>query len=287
MPGPLSPRADLPEYARGKLYMLVEIIGADTGNAALYRQMLNAAQMAFYEEGGGSQAAALTRAVREAYSVLVRANNTLEANWRAGITLAALQGWGLTIAQAGPALCLVSHPKTVEQFPGDVSAWTQPFGGAERPDVKIFETRVEPGSMILLAQSDWLNHVTPEQLAVASTANNVGVAADYLGQIGGKADLSALVVFVGEPSAGAGGCARCRRRRNRRSRRLPRKRRRRPPRRVYLRASAGGSSVALALRNRRRRKLRRPRLCRRVTSTATAAGSCCGGAGTRTDPGRR
>ncbi len=196
----VEPAADLPEYARGKLYMLVEIIGADAGNAALYRQMLNAAQMAFYEDGG-SQAAALTRAVREAHSVLVRANHTLEASWRAGITLAALQGWGLTIAQAGPALCLVSHPRTVEQFPGDVSAWTQPVGGAERPDVKIFETRVEPGSMILLAQSDWLNHVTPEQLAVASTANDVGIAADYLGQIGGNADLSALVVFVGASSA--------------------------------------------------------------------------------------
>ena len=56
--------------------------------------------------------------------------------------------------------------------------------------------------MILLAQSDWLNHVTPEQLAVASTANNVGVAADYLGQIGGNADLSALVIFVDAPSVG-------------------------------------------------------------------------------------
>ena len=96
---------------------------------------------------------------------------------------------------------MVSHPKTVEQFPGDVSAWTQPFGGADRPDIKTFQTRVEPGSMILLAQSDWLNHVTPEQLAVASTANNVGVAADYLGQIGGNADLSALVIFVDAPSA--------------------------------------------------------------------------------------
>ena len=68
----VEPAADLPEYTRGKLYILAEIIGSDAGNAALYRQMLNAAQMAFYEEGDGSQAAALTRAVREAHSVLVR-----------------------------------------------------------------------------------------------------------------------------------------------------------------------------------------------------------------------
>jgi hypothetical protein len=196
----VEPAAELPEHERGKLYMLVEVTGAEPGHTALYRQMLNAAQAAFYD-GGDSQASALTRAIRNAHSVLVNANQALAASWQAGITLAALDGWNLTIAQAGPALCLVSHPKTVEQFPGDVSAWTQPFGGPERPDVKIFETRVEPGSMVLLAQSNWLNQVTPEQLAVASTAENVSIATAYLGQIAGGADLSALVTFIGAPGA--------------------------------------------------------------------------------------
>lgn len=197
---PVEPADELLEHERGNLYMLVEVTGAEAGLAALYRQMLNAAQTAFYQSGQ-SQTAALTSAVRNAHSVLVNTNQTLAARWRAGITIAALDGSNLTIAQAGPALCLVSHPKTVEQFPGDVHAWTQPFGGPERPDIKLFETRVEPGSMILLAQSGWLQQVTPEQLAVASTADSVGIAIDYLGQIAGDADLSALVVFLEAPSA--------------------------------------------------------------------------------------
>jgi hypothetical protein len=193
----VEPAADLPESQRGKLYMLAEVTGAGGGHAALYRQMLNAAQTAFYEPGG-TQASALIRAIRSVHAVVLRANQTLDANWRAGITLAVLEGWSLRIAQAGPGLCLVSHPKTVEQFPGSIDAWTQAFGDEERPDVKTFETRVEPGTMILLAESQWLWNVSPEQLAVASTANDVEIAADYLAQIAGKADLSALVVFVGE-----------------------------------------------------------------------------------------
>jgi hypothetical protein len=199
----VEPAADLPEHSRGKLYMLVDITDPEGGTAALYRQMLNAAQAAYYD-AEGSPASALTRAVRAAHAVLVRTNEALvDAYWRAAMTLAALDGWNLNIAQAGPSLCLVSHPKTIEQFPGDTSAWTKAFGGPERPEVKLFETRVEPGSVVLLAGSAWLLQVTPERLAVATTAQNVRDATDYLAQLAGDAQLSALAVIVHEPDPAA------------------------------------------------------------------------------------
>ena len=194
----VEPAADLPGAERGNLYMVLEVTGSGGGHAALYRQMLNAAQTAFYE-ASGTLSAALVRAARSAHVVLRRANEALpEANWRAGISLAALQGQELTIAQAGSALALVSHARTVDLFPADVEAMGIPLGGEERPDVELFRTNVEPGSMVLLAQSGWLDLVTPEALAVAAAAANVSLARDYLGQLAGNAELSALLVSLGE-----------------------------------------------------------------------------------------
>jgi hypothetical protein len=193
----VEPAPNLPGAERGNLYMLVEVSGSGGGHAALYRQILNAAQTAFYE-ASGNQSAALIRAVRSAHFVLVRANEGLpEAAWRAGVNFAVLQGQELTIAQAGPAVAMVSHPKTVDQFPDQLGETGAPLGGAERPEVKLFHTLVEPGDVLLLAESGWLGHVTPDALAVVATASSVSVAQDYLGQLAGDSDLSAIVVGFG------------------------------------------------------------------------------------------
>jgi hypothetical protein len=203
----VEPAPNLPGAERGNLYMLVEVSGG--GHAALYRQILNAAQTAFYE-ASGSQSAALIRAVRSAHFVLVRANEGLpEAAWRAGVNFAVLQGQELTIAQAGPAIAMVSHPKTVDQFPGQAGEAGTPLGGAERPEVKLFHASMEPGDVLLLAESGWLHHVTPDALAVVATANSVTLAQDYLGQLAGRSELSALIVGFGlaDEPASAGSAA--------------------------------------------------------------------------------
>ena len=192
----VEPAADLSGAERGNLYMLVEVTGSGGGHAALYRQMLNAAQTAFYE-AEGTLASALVRAVRSAHSVLRRANEALpEAGWRAGITCAALQGQELTIAQAGPSLMLIAHPKTVDQFPAGPEEYSISLGGEERPEVELVRTPIEPGSMVLIAQSDWLARIPAETLAAASTAETVGQVSDYLGQLAGDAELSALIFKI-------------------------------------------------------------------------------------------
>jgi hypothetical protein len=195
----VEPAPNLPGAERGNLYMLVEVSGSGGGHAALYRQILNAAQTAFYE-ASGNQSAALIRAVRSAHFVLVRANEGLpEAAWRAGVNFAVLQGQELTIAQAGPAIAMVSHPKTVDQFPSQLDENGAALGGAERPEVKLFHASMEPGDVLLLAESSWLQHVNPDALAVVATANSVSLAQDYLGQLAGDTDLSAMVVGFGLP----------------------------------------------------------------------------------------
>ena len=153
MSEPLNRRRIFPALKRGSLYMLLEVSGG--GHAALYRQMLNAAQTAFYEKGENVETA-LRQAVRSAHQVLRQANAGLpEAQWRGGASLVVRYADRVTIAQSGPGLILISHPKTVDHFPAELGIWGPALGGEERPDIQVYDITVESGSMILLAQSDW------------------------------------------------------------------------------------------------------------------------------------
>ena len=188
----VEPASDLPSAERGSLYILLEVSGG--GHAALYRQMLNAAQTAFYEKGESVEAA-LRQAVRSVHQVLRTANEGLpEAQWRGGASLVVRYADRVTIAQSGPGLILIGHPKTVDQFPAELGDWGPALGDAERPEIQIYDVTVESGSMILLAQSDWPQHVAAQSLAVAAAAPNVTLASQYLGQLAGSAELSALLV---------------------------------------------------------------------------------------------
>ena len=190
----VEPAANPPGSERGNLYLLIEVTGSGGSHAALYRQMLSAAQAAFYEASGG-QSAALSRAIRAAHAVLARANEALpEADWRAGMSAAAMQGADLIIAQAGPALIMMSHPKTIDQYPAQAGPAGVALGGPERPEVELYRTTVEPGGMLMLAQSDWLTAIPPEALAAVAAAENARLASDYLMQLAGDAELSALLV---------------------------------------------------------------------------------------------
>ncbi len=188
----VEPAADLPSAQRGSLFMLLEVIGG--GPAPLHRQLLSAAQAAFYEKGENVETA-LKLAVRSVHLALHQANESQPgARWRAGISLVSRYADQLTIAQAGPGLVLVSHPKTVDQFPAEFGDWGAPLGGDEAITVQVYDAVVEPNSMLLLAQSDWLHNVAPQALAVASAAPDLSLANQYLGQLAGQADLSALLV---------------------------------------------------------------------------------------------
>lgn len=188
-PAPDHPRAD-----RGSFYVLVEVTGAGGSHAALYRQLLNAAQTAYYEVGESVEVA-LRQAVREVQAILRRANEALpEANWRAGLTMVVRWGSSLIIAQAGPSLLLISHPRTVDIYPEKAGDSGPALGGPERPEVVIYDATIEHGSMVLIAQSDWAQQVKMEALAVAAAATTVNAASQYLGQLAGRAELSALLL---------------------------------------------------------------------------------------------
>jgi len=190
----VEPAPDHPRAERGSLYILIEVTGAGGGHAALYRQLLTAAQTAFYEVGDTVEVA-LRQAVREVQAVLKRANEALpEAAWRAGLSMVVRYGPHLVIGQAGPSLVLVSHPKTVDVFPARLGDSGPALGGPDRPEVVIYDATIEAGSMVLMAQSNWTEQAKLEALAVAAASPSVSQATQYLGQLAGNADLSALLI---------------------------------------------------------------------------------------------
>ncbi len=128
---------------------------------------------------------ALRQAVREVQAILRRANEALpEAHWRAGLTMVVRYGSHLVIGQAGPALLLVSHPKTVNVYPEKPGESGPALGGVERPEVFVYDAVLEPGSIVLLAQSDWSRQVRLEALAVAAAATSVAAATAVFGPVG-------------------------------------------------------------------------------------------------------
>ncbi|MCC7353304.1 MAG: hypothetical protein IT330_06055 [Anaerolineae bacterium] len=195
---------------KGNLYLLIQLTGDASARARLYRQILALAQNTFYA-ATGSITSSLAQAIYAAHQVLQEHNaGGVATPVTGGMSAVALKGDDIYIAQGGPALTLVTHPRTVEQFPALLDSRTLPLGGPERPEVEWFHTRAETNTAIVLLESIWVERVPPEKLAAAAAAADVAtVLAASAGPSAG-AELSALVVTVpqaGRPvaSAEAGG----------------------------------------------------------------------------------
>ena len=187
---------DSPEaQSKGNLYLLIKLTDGESGHARLYRQMLAATQATYYTFKGSIEAS-LVHAIQAADVALREASNQAEAVVAGGISAVALVGNDVFIAQAGPALTLVTHPRTVEQFPALLTERTIPLGGPDRPEVEWFQTQVESNSTIVLLQSEWTQVAPAERLAAATAAGDVIGALGNLGSEAGDTELSALVVTV-------------------------------------------------------------------------------------------
>ena len=189
-PAPDHPRAD-----RGSLYVLIEVTGAGGSHAALYRQLLNAAQTAYYEVGEAVEVA-LRQAVREVQAILRRANEALP---EAQLARRHDDGGSLRFAprhRPGRARPAAHQSPQDRRHLSRKDRRVRPAARRSRASRSRSSTtpRIEHGSMVLLAQSDWAQQVKFEALAVAAAATSVNAATQYLGQLAGRADLSALLV---------------------------------------------------------------------------------------------
>lgn len=177
---------------KGSLYILAELQDAPPARRQLFRQMLNVIQRVYYE-APSSVTAALQQAIGEAHRLLQEAGAT------GGVSCVVLRDGDVYIAQAGPALVVIAHPRVVQLFPDSPERYDLPLGGRVFPDVGLFHTPVEAGTTIVLAESGWLSQVEPRVLAGAATAPTLSGVLDVLQDLAGTSDLSALVVGLDVP----------------------------------------------------------------------------------------
>lgn len=200
---------------KGNLYLLIQLTGDPSARGRLCRQILALAQNTFYA-AAGSITSSLAQAIYAAHRELQGHNASgITPPITGGMSAVALKGDDIYIAQGGPALTLVTHPRTVEQFPALLDSRALPLGGPERPEVEWFHTRAEANTAIVLLDSAWIERASPEELAAAAAAADVTGALTALAQqrldfveLMAGTDLSALVVTVSQPlrdtKAGAG-----------------------------------------------------------------------------------
>lgn len=188
---------------KGNLYLLIQLTGDVPALPRLYRQALTAAQNTYYT-AAGSITSSLAQAIYAAHLVLQEHNASgALPQVTGGMSAVALKGDDIYIAQGGPALTLVTHPRTVEQFPALLGNRGSLLGGPERPEVEWFHTRAEPNTAIVLLDSAWADQAPVERLAAAAASPDVVAALTDLADPSLQAELSALVVMVSEAEKAA------------------------------------------------------------------------------------
>lgn len=190
-------RAVEPGEAKGNLYLLLELTGPQEGRSRLYRQLLGEVQSAYYNSAG-NVADVLHTAVSQGHRLLSQTNSgrSGDQRWRGGMSCLALWQDHIYLAQAGPAMVMVTHPATVEMFPVYAEPPQGALGDEEAPMIDLYHTRVEPGNAILLLESGWGAQADLEALASAATAPDQVTISDYLAQLAEDAHLTALIITL-------------------------------------------------------------------------------------------
>lgn len=197
-------RAVEPGEAKGNLYLLLELTGPQDGRSRLYRQVLSEVQSTYYNTSGNVDDI-LHTAVSQGHRLLSEANagRSGDQRWRGGMSCVALWQDHVYLAQAGPATVMVTHPATVEMFPVYAEPPQDALGDDNAPMIDLYHTRIEPGNVILLLESDWATQAGLEALASAATAPRLTTITDYLVQLAEDAHLTALIVMVKESASTA------------------------------------------------------------------------------------
>ena len=192
----VEPDASTPQArTRGSLYVFLDIEGTGAGYTRLARQVLNAIQSTYYEQGVGPIGQSLTQALLEAHALVQRANSN-EATWKGRAACLVVRGEDLYITRAGPTLAFLAHPDAVDQFPAEVDPAEPCLGDATAPVIDSFQTRLRGDTTLLFVGAPWLEHVPPTTLAAVAAAPDRAAAEAYMREVSEETELAALLVTI-------------------------------------------------------------------------------------------
>lgn len=200
--------------ARGRgrdfLFVHLTLSGPLEDTAVLVQDLLEAVSRRFYQSAG-SVTAALRKAILEANLLLLRLNLSQTGPAREGaISVAALRGNELFMAQAGESLALIGHNFGVERLPPTPPA-KAPMGRTASLDLRYFHNRLQPGNMLLLADPR-LAYLSAQAMEPALVASDIETGLEELTRLVDAGTARLLLVEFADETAdllpdlvGAGG----------------------------------------------------------------------------------
>jgi hypothetical protein len=214
-------------FPKGDLFVVVEVRGDsnESERDALGRLLAETIRNTYYQSSG-SVTASLRRALLAANELLLAENDVDPGNGQdpelgrrssdvgllGGVAAAAVCGEDVFVATVGPAITYTVTRGVVTQFPGtspwldmaDAHATGAPaLGRRAGLDVQLFHVLVEAGDILVLGDSRFAAHTSPDIIEEAVAYQGVEGALTNLGRLTGGHDCTALVAEIQAQSRGA------------------------------------------------------------------------------------
>lgn len=208
--------------SKGDLFIAVELRGnyAESEREDLSRLLAEQIRNTYYQSSG-SITASLRRALLAANEQLLAEASRSPSNGNdqgagevdplGGVTTVAVRGEEVFMASVGPAVTYTVTRGIVTQFP-EASPWLNmvdpqatgapALGRSRILDIQLFHAYVEPGDILILGDSRFARHTSPDKIQKAVAYQGVEGALANLGKLTGGHDCTALVVEIQARSKG-------------------------------------------------------------------------------------
>ncbi|MDM8531981.1 hypothetical protein QUF63_12480 [Anaerolineales bacterium HSG25] len=202
---------------KGDLFVLTDVLGSAEDYHHLEQRLAEIVRDVYYL-ARGSVTASLRRAIQAACDHLYQHNAQIEVDDRVvgGIVALAVCQENVFVVQVGPTAIYTISGDYVKRYPTN-SIWLDDRTTSEKDELalgitsfiepNIYHVEVNPQDVLVLADSDLVNELSPQDVAEAVTLQNIRTAIKNLGQAANNKDCSALALTVVEDtnSSGFGG----------------------------------------------------------------------------------
>ncbi len=200
--------ANSPGAGKGDLFVLTEVLGSGTDLDILEQKLAETIRDAYYL-ARGSATASLRRALQTANELLYQRNSQLPVEERVvgGAVVVVMSQENMFAVQVGPAALFAVSNHHIERYPAK-TAWLDDIEAhpAEKDDPVLGVTplvepnlchlEVTPLDVLVLADSDLVSQISPQNIAKAVSNQNIKTAVKNLGKAANNHDCSALVLTV-------------------------------------------------------------------------------------------
>jgi hypothetical protein len=183
---------------KGKLFVIVELTGEAFGRDEMCQDLVRDIVEEYFDTAG-TVTYGLRQAILLANTQLLRANARITSEHRVGgVACVVLRSGEMFVAQAGWPMVYLVRQQTVQAFPDTTLDFedTTMLGQRQTAEVRLFNTSVRPGDMVLLADGPMSRQLGTTRIGQI-LAGSIGRATKNLETLAPSEDSSAMVIQIG------------------------------------------------------------------------------------------